>query len=73
MSIVIEEAKLEEIIRRVVREELLNLTINLILYVSDEEMKELENVFSEEDFKDGETVDGMKWLLINKMPKSRNE
>ncbi|GAB61335.1 MAG: hypothetical protein DWB56_16105 [Candidatus Jettenia sp.] len=62
MSIVIEEAKLEEIIRRVVREELLNLTINLILYVSDEEMKELENVFSEEDFKDGETVDGMKWL-----------
>ncbi|GIL19353.1 MAG: hypothetical protein BroJett041_04670 [Candidatus Jettenia caeni] len=62
MSIVIEEAKLEEIIRRVVREELLNLTINLILYVSDEEMKELENVFSEEDFKDGETVDGMRWL-----------
>lgn len=62
MSIVIEEAKLEEIIRRVVREELLNLTINLIPYVSDEEMKELENVFSEEDFKDGETVDGMKWL-----------
>lgn len=62
MSIVIEEAKLEEIIRRVVREELLQLTINLIPYVSDEEMKELENVFSEEDFKDGETVDGMKWL-----------
>lgn len=62
MSIVIEEAKLEEIIRKVVREELLNLTINLVPYVSDEEMKELENVFSEEDFKDGETVDGMKWL-----------
>lgn len=62
MAIVIEEAKLEEIIRKVVREELLNLTVNLIPYVSDEEMKELENVFSEEDFKDGETVDGMKWL-----------
>ncbi len=62
MSIVIEETKLEEIIRRVVREELLNLTINLIPYVSDEEMKELENIFSEEDFKDGETVDGTKWL-----------
>ncbi len=62
MSVMIEEAKLEEIIRKVVREELLRLTINLVPYVSDEEMEELENIFSEEDFKDGETVDGMKWL-----------
>lgn len=62
MGSVIEETRLEGIIRKVVREELLNLTIRLVPSVSDEEMKELENVFTEEDFKDGETVDGMKWL-----------
>lgn len=62
MGSVIEETRLEGIIRKVVREELLNLTIRLAPSVSDEEMKELENVFTEEDFKDSETVDGMKWL-----------
>ncbi len=62
MNITIEKEELKDLIREVLREELLNLAMNLTPYVSDEEMVDIEKRVSEEDFKEGEFVDGSEWL-----------
>jgi dihydroorotate dehydrogenase len=54
--------EMAEIVRKMVREELLKLTIKLTPYVSNEEMQEIEKTLSDDDLSDSDFVDGMKWL-----------
>ena len=54
--------EIAEIVREMVREELLKLTIKLTPYVSNEEMQEIEKTLSDDDLSDSDFVDGMKWL-----------
>lgn len=62
MQAIIEKEELKELMREVIREEFLNLAINLMPYVSDKEMGEIESIFTDKDFEDGEFVDGIEWL-----------
>lgn len=62
MGITVEKKELKEILREVIREEFLNLAINLTPYVSDAEMEDIEKRVGEEGFKVGEFVDGNEWL-----------
>jgi len=62
MSTMINELGLKEIIREIVKEELLKLTLKLTPYVSNEEMQDIEKAVLEEDLTDDNFVDGMKWL-----------
>ncbi len=62
MGFEIDKSELKETLREVIREELLKLEISLTPYASREEAEEIENTFEEDDFKDGEFVDGKEWL-----------
>lgn len=62
MSITVDKTELAEIVREIVKEELLKLTIKLTPYVSNEEMQEIEKTLSDDDLSDSDFVDGMKWL-----------
>ena len=62
MGIAVDKAELAEIVREIVKEELLKLTIKLTPYVSNEEMQEIEKTLSDDDLSDSNFVDGMKWL-----------
>jgi len=62
MSITVYKTELAEIVREIVKEELLKLTIKLTPYVSNEEMQEIEKTLSDDDLSDSDFVDGLKWL-----------
>jgi len=62
MSITVDKTELAEIVREIVKEELLKLTIKLTPYVSNEEMQEIEKTLSDDDLSDSDFVDGLKWL-----------
>ena len=62
MSITVDKTELVEIVREIIKEELLKLTIKLTPYVSNEEMQEIEKTLSDDDLSDSDFVDGMKWL-----------
>ncbi|MBF0473446.1 MAG: hypothetical protein HQK91_08060 [Nitrospirae bacterium] len=64
MNITIDETQLKEIIREVFKEEFIKLSINLTPYVSQNEMEEINNTYSDEDFTDNQTdfIDMTSWL-----------
>jgi hypothetical protein len=62
MGIEIDKTELKEAVREVIREELLKLEVSLTPFVSDEEMKIIEKTFTDDDFREGEFVDGKEWL-----------
>ena len=62
MSITVDKTELAKIVREIVKEELLKLTIKLTPYVSNEEMQEIEKTLSDDDLSDSDFVDGLKWL-----------
>ncbi|MBI5100590.1 MAG: hypothetical protein HZB33_01955 [Nitrospirae bacterium] len=55
----VEREELKEIMREVIREEMLTLALNLIPYVSDEEQKGMEAMAIDQS---GDFVSGMSWL-----------
>lgn len=62
MNITVDKTELVEIIREIIKEELLKLTIKLTPYVSTEEMQEIDKSLSEKDLSDNDFVPGVKWL-----------
>lgn len=64
MSILVEEATLKDILREVIREEFINLSVNLIPHVTQEEMEEINQTYGEEDFSDtaNDFIDMTEWL-----------
>ena len=62
MNITVDEKKIKEIVKETIKEELLNFTIKLTPYVSDDEMHDVEKNLSNDDLTDDDFVDGTKWL-----------
>jgi hypothetical protein len=62
MQTTIDASDLKELVREVIREEFLSLALNLMPYVSDDEMKEIDATFEDKDFEATDFVDGMAWL-----------
>ncbi|KJU84926.1 hypothetical protein MBAV_002874 [Candidatus Magnetobacterium bavaricum] len=64
MGVMIKETRLNEITTEVSREELINLAINLIPYVSSEEMEEINTAYiNNDELTDASGfVDMTKWL-----------
>ena len=58
----IERQDLKDLLREVIREELLNLAVNIMPYISDAEMAEVEDTYTDKDFDDTEFIEGMTWL-----------
>lgn len=58
----IDRQDLKDLLREVIREELLSLAINLMPYVSDTETAEIEDTYTDKDFEDTEFIEGMTWL-----------
>jgi len=64
MNITEDETRLREIMREVIREEFINLSINLTPYVSQNEMEEINQTHLDEDIKEITTdfTDMTSWL-----------
>jgi len=64
MILTADETRFRELIREVIREEFISLSINLTPYVSQNEMKEINHTHSDEDFDDKTTdfIDMTQWL-----------
>lgn len=64
MNITKDETRLREIMREVIREEFINLSINLTPYVSQNEMEEINQTHLDEDIKEITTdfTDMTSWL-----------
>ncbi|MBF0464944.1 MAG: hypothetical protein HQK88_06935 [Nitrospirae bacterium] len=64
MSISVYESKLKEIMREVIREEFINLSVNLLPFVSDEEMEEINQCHDSEDLNENtnDFIDMTEWL-----------
>ena len=60
--IAVEKEELQEIVRGVIREEMLKLSMSLTPYVPEDEMKDIEAAVSGKDFKNDDYVDGAAWL-----------
>lgn len=60
--ITIEKTELKELIREVIREELLKLAISLTPYVSKQEMEDIEKALTDEDLSDADYEDMTAWI-----------
>ncbi|KJR42562.1 hypothetical protein MCHI_001543 [Candidatus Magnetoovum chiemensis] len=63
MNITIDDAKLRELLREVIREEFLKLSVSLIPYISSEEINDINNTHTDNEFNDTDNFINLnQWL-----------